>query len=261
MDPRWGCALVLATLLAPARAADWNTDDRITATRLGGVAFITAWGLAKWDYGDQTLHLQRERWFQQDTREGGADKAGHFYTSHVLTHALGGLYEHWGLERDRAAREAALTSLLITTYMEVGDGFSRYGISPEDQVMNLAGTWLGYQLYRDETWGKRLDVRMEYRFNGETGDPLTDYEHARHLLALKFDGFAALADTPLRFFELQAGYFARGYNDGNPNRRFSYLGLGLNFSHLAGRLGWNKAATVLHYYQPPDVTARAEREF
>lgn len=260
MSYRRGCALLLTLLLSAAKAAEWSTDDRITATRLGGAAFITAWGLAKWDYGDQTLHLQRERWFQKDTREGGADKAGHFYTSHVLTHALGGLYEHWGLARDRAAREAALTSLLITTYMEVGDGFSRYGIAPEDLVMNLAGTWLGYQLYRDETWGRRLDLRLEYRFNGKTGDVLTDYEHARYLVALKFDGFAALADTPLRFFEVQAGYYARGYGDASPDRRVGYLGLGLNFSHLAEQFGWRRTATVLHYYQPPDTTARLEQE-
>lgn len=254
-----GHALLLALLLSAANAAEWSADERITATRLGGAAFITAWGLAKWDYGDRHLHLQRERWFQQDTKEGGADKVGHFYTAHVLTHAFGGLYERWGLAPAQAAREGALTSLLITTYMEVGDGFSRYGIAPEDQIMNLAGTWLGYQLYRDERWGRLLDVRVEYQFN-KTNDILTDYEQARHLIALKLDGLPRLADTPLRFFELQAGYYTRGYSNADPDRRVSYVGLGLNLSHLARQLGWRRTATVLHYYQPPDTTARLEQE-
>lgn len=260
--PRQLLLLCLAALLPvaePSQAADREPETNIALSRWAGVGFITAWGLANWDYGEQSLHSINEGWFGASTREGGADKAGHLYTSYLMTRAFTGLYRHWGASETQAPRDALLSSLLLTGFMELGDGFSPYGVSHEDMVMNVAGSLIGYQLATREDWARRLDLRMEY-LPGHASDPLTDYSHARYLAVLKLDGFAALADTPLQWLELHAGYYARGYDSPlEQDRRFTYAGLGLNLSRLLRRQGWLRTATTLQYYQIPGTSLRANQ--
>lgn len=260
-------ALLLATLLlAPPftrgdeAGAARQHDDRIRMTRVVGASVIAAWGLISWDYGERSLHSADEGWFGADSPEGGADKVGHLYSSYVMTRAFAGLYEQWGDSRPSAAREAVITTLLLTGFMELGDGISPYGISHEDMIMNVAGSVIGHQLATREAWARRLDLRMEYAPN-RTDDPLTDYQHSRYLVALKLGGFSATEGSPFQWLELHAGYFTRGYHTREaPNRRFSYLGLGINLSALLDRAGWHRSARLLRYYQVPDTSVRAEHE-
>lgn len=241
---------------APA-AAGRRTVRR---SRVAGVGVVMAWGLLQWGYGKHGMHASSEGWFGRDTPEGGADKLGHLYTSYVLARGLAGLYQDRGLDAGRASREGALSSLLLTTAMELGDGFSAYGVSGEDMAMNLAGAWFGLQLARHEAWRQRLDLRVEYRFNGEARDVFTDYEHARFLAALKLGGFRPLRDTPLGWLELQVGYFTRGYDDPlAPDRRSGYVGLGLDLPRLLRRAGLARMAALLQFYQPPDSSLRREQ--
>lgn len=243
---------------APA-ASGLDAEQKVMLSRLAGVGTILGWGLLQWEYGEQPLNAISEGWFERDTQEGGADKLGHLYTGYVLSRGFGALYRHWGVDPDRAAAQAAVTSLLVTGTMELGDGFSPYGVSWEDMVMNTAGAWAGYALMRNEALRDKVDLRVEYRFNTDTGDPSTDYQHSRYLLALKLGGFEALRDTPLQWLELQGGYYARGYGDPlAPDERTAYVGLGLNLSRLAARGGLRRTATFLQFYQPPDTTARLE---
>jgi hypothetical protein len=228
-------------------------------SRALGAGAIVAWGFLQWDYGERPFHVESEGWFGPRTPEGGADKLGHFYTAQVLSRVTAALYRGWGLEPERAAREGALTSIVVTTVMEVGDGFSPYGVSGEDLVMNLAGALAGQALARRPDWRERVDIRVEYRFNADARDISTDYENARYLVALKPAGFAALAHGPLRWLELQAGYYARGYDDPvAPDRRTPYVGLGLNLPLIARSAGLDRFATFLQFYQPPGTTWRAE---
>lgn len=256
-------ALLISALAFPLAAEEAPTDainGRIALTRWAGIGVITAWGLANWDYGDNALHATPEGWFDQRTREGGADKTGHLYTSYLLTRSFDGLYRHWGAEAPAAARDAFISSLLLTGFIELGDGFSPYGVSWEDMAMNLAGGLIGYQLATHEHWQRRLDLRMEYIPSGDP-DPLTDYQHARYLVALKLNGFTALEHTPLQWLELHAGYYARDYDDPDArDRRISYIGLGINVSALLQRAGWRRTATVLQYYQVPGTSLRADHE-
>jgi hypothetical protein len=242
-------------------AEPFDAQQKVALSRLAGVGAILGWGLLQWEYGEQPLNANAEGWFQRDTPEGGADKLGHLYTGYVLGRAFGSLYRDWGIAPDRAATQAAVTSLLITGTMELGDGFSPYGISWEDMVMNTAGAWAGQALLRNETWRERLDLRVEYRFNADTSDPSTDYEHSRYLVALKLAGFAPLRDTPLQWLELHGGYYVRGYDDPlAPDERTTYVGLGVNFSRLLRQGGFDRTATVLQFYQPPETTWRLEDE-
>lgn len=253
-------AAVTLALAAATASGDESHDQRIRMTRVAGAGAIAAWGLLSWDYGERSLHSAREGWFGQDSPEGGADKAGHLYTSYVMTRAFAGLYERWGDDRPSAAREAVLTTLLLTGFMELGDGISPYGISHEDMIMNVAGSLAGYQLATHGDWARRLDLRMEYQPSGRS-DPFTDYEHARYLVALKLDGFARLEDSPLRWLELHGGYFTRGYDDRESrNRRYTYIGDGLNLSRLLDRAGWHRSARLLRYYQIPGISLQADHE-
>lgn len=238
----------------------FEAQQKVALSRLAGVGTILGWGLVQWDYGNQPFHAESEGWFQHDTTEGGADKLGHLYTGYVLSRIFGSFYRDWDLPPGRAAAQAAVTSLLITGTMELGDAFSPYGASWEDMVMNAVGAWAGYALMRNETWRERLDLRIEYRFNSDATDPSTDYEHARYLVALKLAGFRPLRETPLRWLELQGGYYARGYADAlAPDRRTSYIAVGLNFVELTRQRGLDRTASFLQFYQPYDSTLRLEK--
>lgn len=255
-----GLCLLAGVAGAETPPATPAAASRIALTRWAGLGAVLGWGLLQWDYGAQGAHLAHEGWFERDTPEGGADKLGHFYTGYVLSRAFAGLYARWTPPAD-AAREAALTALLLTSAIEAGDAFSPYGLSREDLVMNALGSGLGYALARHTHWRERLDVRVEYRVNGHTDDITTDYEHSRYLVALKPAGFAALRRTPLRWLELQVGYYARGYGaPAAPDRRVSYVALGLNLVALGRAAGLHRTATFLQFYQIPDSTLRAEHE-
>ena len=243
-----------------ASTGDDNHDRRILITRVVGAGAIAAWGLASWDYGERSFHAADEGWFERDSPEGGADKAGHLYTSYVMTRAFTGLYQNWGDDQRSAGREALFTSLLLTGIMELGDGLSPYGVSGEDMIMNVAGSLIGYQLATRENWARRLDLRMEYRPGGRS-DPFTDYEHARYLVAVKLDGLNLQERSPLRWLELHAGYYARGYDDPlQRDRRHTYVGLGVNLSRWLDRAGWAGSARLLRYYQIPGTSMRADHE-
>lgn len=59
----------------------------------------------------------------------------------------------------------------------------------------------------------------------------------KYLFALKLSSFDDLRRTPLRFVELHAGYFARGYRDidaqlGISRERHLYAGIGLNLNEI-----------------------------
>lgn len=238
---------------------DARAIGKVHRSRALGAAAIVAWGFLQWDYGDRPFHVESEGWFGPRTPEGGADKLGHFYTAQVLSRVTAALYRDWGLDPERASREGALTSIVVTTVMEVGDGFSPYGVSGEDMAMNLAGAFAGEVLARRPDWRERVDIRVEYRFNADARDISTDYQHARFLVALKPAGFPALARGPLRWLELQAGYYVRGYGDpAAPDRRTPYVGLGLNLPRLARATGLGRVATFLQFYQPPGTAWRVE---
>ena len=79
---------------------------------------------------------------------------------------------------------------------------------------------------------------MEYKPSGYKGfRPLSDYEGQKYVLALKLSGFKSLKQTPLRYFELQTGYYSRGFskearNEGQSRRQYGFVGIGVNLSQL-----------------------------
>ncbi len=246
---------IVATLSpCPASAREMDKGEKLFMVNAGGVLFITGWGIANWDYGQETPRTTREGWFGQDTNTGGADKLGHFYTTYVLSHAMTHMCATWGYSEAQAPLYGSLSAFGLMGFMEVGDSFSRYGFSHEDFIMNTAGASLGYLTKRYPKVSEKLDFRLEYTPSFDEPDLLTDYENMKFLTALKFDGFRGLQTGLWKYLELHVGYYTRGYDDdGSDPRRYLYGGLGINLSRIFCQHGYSKTATTLRYLQIPNT--------
>ena len=53
-------------------AQDWTKEQKTAAANLVGIAGVTAWGVANWDYFGNSPKTADEGWFNKDTAEGGA---------------------------------------------------------------------------------------------------------------------------------------------------------------------------------------------
>ncbi len=237
-----------------------QTQD-ILNVNLTGIGIVTLWGVANWDYFTNSPKSGPEGWFQNDTKTGGADKVGHMYSGYVTAHGLSYLYETWCFKKDDAALYGALSSLAILGYMEVGDSFSTYGFSKEDFIANSVGSLLGYYLYTNPDLANKIDLRWEYGFHPNETDFTTDYENSKYLLALKLNGFEYFRNTFLKHFELQAGYYTRGFDDPlDTKERNLFFGIGLNLTDLFRRHSYRKTATVLRYIQVPGTNVEFDKD-
>jgi hypothetical protein len=231
---------------------DLTKEQKVWAVNLGGMAFITAWGVAKWDYFDRSPHAQPEKWFGHETDEGGADKLGHLWSSFAYSDGLAHVFEGWGYEPDTAARYGALSAFAFMGFMELGDSFSSYGFSYEDMLMNTVGSAGSYLFYKYPELDEKIDLRWEYDMAFAQSDFFTDYQNSKYLVAVQLDGFDRIKDTPLGYLELQMGYYIRGFDNRDPDReRNLYMGVGLNVGKLLSKLGCGSFCSVFHYYQPP----------
>lgn len=254
-------APLLLTLALPAAAGSWGEqwdalpkERKLLYTNVGMAAFITLWGVTQWDYFQSSPKTSSEGWFGQNTSEGGADKLGHAYTSHLLANILASKYHKWGYETEQAGLYGALSAFGVQAFMEVGDSFSgKYGFSYEDFIANGVGALYGYYYWRYPALAEKVDFRIEYAPTFENGDVFTDYEHHKYLLAFKFSGVDRIKDTPLRFLELHGGYYVRGYDDriAANERRQLYVGIGLNLSELAESASLPRLSTFFKFYQTP----------
>jgi hypothetical protein len=229
------------------------------------VAGNTIQGFTAWDWGTTDFRFNPEGWFGKDTGSLGMDKLGHAYTTYLYTEFFTQRIAHRADDLTGAAITGAILAMGIQTYVEVFDGFSGdHGFSREDMVMNGIGA--GFSVLRSTVPGlaEKLDFRMEYLPSGNKGDfrPASDYSGQKFVLALKLGGFETFEATPLRFLELHAGYYARGFTDreearGEPLRREPYFGIGLNLQELLD-VGIRKDSTpgliakrTLEYVQVP----------
>jgi hypothetical protein len=222
----------------------------------GSMAAILIYGFAKWEYGESSFHFETERWFQRDTKYGGADKLGHFWSSYAMSHLYSYVYRKWGYTESEANLYGALSNLGFQTFMEVADGFSpSQGFSYEDMIMNIVGSGVGYIWGKYPSLAREIDFRMEYKpeFNSRDLGFSNNYERQRFLIALKADGFDFIKNPYLRYLEFHVGYYARGYKhyeEGGPDdhRRKIYVGLGFNVSRLVQKY---VKTTVFDYIQIP----------
>ncbi len=220
---------------------DWTED--LSANRwesAAAFAGVTALGLHSWNWGSsKTFKVNDEGWFGKETGSGGADKLGHAFSSYTMTNLLANRLEYKGRSPERAAINAALLTQAVMLYVEIFDGYSGdHGFSKEDMAMNALGSGLAYARAAVPGLRELIDFRLEYEASGYKGyRPLSDYSGQKYLFAFKLGGLNALKDSPMRFFELQAGYYARGFSklekvDGFGRTRNHFVGVGLNLSQL-----------------------------
>ena len=220
---------------------DWTED--LSANRwetAGAFAGVTALGLYSWDWGSsKTFKVNDEGWFGEETGSGGADKLGHAFSSYAMTNLLADRLESKGRSPERAARNAALTTQAVMLYVEIFDGYSGdHGFSKEDMVMNALGSGLAYARTAVPGLRELIDFRLEYEASGYKGfRPLSDYSGQKYVLALKLSGIRGLNQSFLRHFELQTGYYTRGFSkeekaDGLTRQRHQFVGIGLNLNQL-----------------------------
>jgi hypothetical protein len=240
--------------------AGWPREKKaiaLNAATLGTLAII---GVAKWDYGSTAFHFEDEGWFDHDTPDGGADKFGHAFLGYTLTGAFSHIYREWGFSDDQAFAHGAANSLMITTMIEIGDGFSKsQGFCWEDEVADVAGIGIAYLRYRVPGVREMVDFRVEWlpspSFH-KKWDPFTDYSGQRNVFALKPAGFLKTEAPFWKAVEFQMGYYTRGYKEidrpyFNGEKRYAYVAIGLNMTYLVETLTGHTTYGIFEYYQTP----------
>ncbi len=238
-------------------------EEKMLYTNLGIATFIGVYGLIDWDYGSGGgLHTAHEGWFEEDSKYGGADKLGHMWATYVLSDALTALYTSYGYDSSKANTYAALSAWGVQAFMELGDATSEtQGFSYEDMVMNTLGALTSVLMEHFPELDRKVDFRLEYVFNVDINGIFDDYSNQYYSLALKLDGFDLLEDTFLKYIELHAGYYSRGYDTTEVDKkRAVYGGISINLSHLFYQWGWNKTGKTLEYLQVPYSVLKVDDE-
>jgi uncharacterized protein YfiM (DUF2279 family) len=241
--------------------SNMSKEKKALTLNLALSAGLITYGAVFWDYSlSKSPHMQSEGWFGSDTKNGGADKVGHFYTSYALGDMFSYVYDKWGFSRRRAGILAFFSSFTFTALMEIGDSFSDYGLSYEDVIANITGAAASYILHANPELSEKIDLRVEYRPSGNS-DIVTDYDHMKFLVAVKAEGFKSIDNNLLKYLELHFGYYARGFEEDESIRyRNIYMGVGLNLSRLF-RTKSRILSKVFTYYQMPYTYLPVEKTF
>jgi len=266
--------VLLAICLAqPASAQNWLTAKPSKFKDYKGIVAldlsiatlgITAWGIAQWGWFTQTPVFKREGWFGADTSSGGADKTGHLYMSYVLSELFLLDFRRHGVKNPE--RKAAFSAMAAMTLVELGDATSdKFGASGEDLLADAIGVAASWWLATNPVWDNRIDIRMEYwpsnGFNLKN-DAVSDYSGMKHLVALRAEGFDMFRHTPLKWLELQAGYYTRGFRTFDEQEvptRHTYIGLGISLPVLLGKN--SIAGKAFSYVQLPGLNVEADHQF
>ena len=218
------------------------------------------------------FHFKSEGWFGKNTTNLGADKMLHAFDTYLIAEIL-----HMRLHKNTHASEgdAVTAAVMASTLMalnEISDGIEPdSGYSLEDVAMNTAGAL--FSVLRNTVPGMREKVSFKieivpnddiYSYRGKK-----HYEQQRYMLSLKGRGFDALDNTPLRFLDLQLGYYASDFLNedraaGIEPKQHVFLGVGLNLGAiLFGRkktTSFSKGTDlVLDYLQLPYTSVRVDQ--
>tara|TARA_R110000751_G_scaffold299347_1_gene409951 strand:+ start:6591 stop:7484 length:894 start_codon:yes stop_codon:yes gene_type:complete len=235
----------------------------------GGITYL---GAKEWEWGSSSFKFNEEGWFDMNAGSGGADKLGHLYSSYLMTEFLTHRMSQKGYSVDSSAKYSAYLSWGLMLYVEIFDGYSAdHGFSYEDLIANTTGIGVSYLKTKyPDVLGDTLDLRIEYSpSKGMKGfHPITDYSGMKYLAVAKLSGIDIFKNTPLKYLELQAGYYSRGFKkDDRPYTDFktteAFIGISLNLSELIfkpyrknlGKVG-QYADTITQYIQVPGISMR-----
>jgi hypothetical protein len=249
---------------------EWSPEKKAMALNVATLGTLAVIGVAKWDYGSTAFHFEDEGWFDHGTPDGGSDKLGHAFLGYTLTGAFSYAYREWGFSDDEAFVRGAVNSAMITTMIEIGDGFSKsQGFCWEDEVADMAGIGIGYLRYRVPGVREKVDFRIEWlpspSFH-EKWDPFTDYSGQKNVVALKPSGFFHTEEPFWNAIEFQIGYYTRGYEGRDRDyfhseKRYGYVAIGLNMTYLVEKLSGHTTWGAFEYYQVPYTYLPATQHF
>ncbi len=232
---------------------------------LGAFTFAGANKLRKDHEG---FHLKDEHWFSKQSDYLGVDKLAHGFNTYLIAEVLHERIHRRTNASDGDALTAAALAVGLMTFNELSDGIEPdSGFSFQDVTMNLAGA--GFSVLRNTVPGLR--EKLSYKLEVEPNSQIYTFGGEKHFLqerfmfSIKGAGFKELKQTPLRYVDLQLGYYGSNFLKadrlaGIEPERHLFIGLGLNVGELffggaksrAGRAAYR----ALDYIQPPYTSLR-----
>ncbi|MFO7988045.1 MAG: DUF2279 domain-containing protein [Thermodesulfobacteriota bacterium] len=147
--------LIICLLLFPITASGFNWSDtpkekKLLYVNAAGLAVITGWGIVNWDYFSTAPSAKNEGWFAGHTKEGGADKLGHFYASYALSHFLGHTFETWGYSQKQGLKLDGFDQVThpLLKYLELHLGYYARGFSSKGTPKRTLYAGIGINLSR-----------------------------------------------------------------------------------------------------------------
>jgi hypothetical protein len=195
----------------------------------------------------RSFHFTSEGFFGRNTYAGGADKAAHFVDSSLASKELGKLFHVLGWSETQSRWLGFGLSTLSGLVIEIGDGVTDYGFSPEDMLMNVLGAGSALLI---STLGVEDLVGFRYGFllpkRTDTCCPVQglghDYSNEIYTADLSLAGLSRRLNLnigPFRYLLLSLTYGSKGYPRGFPADRQRMVGLeiGLNFRQILDDIG------------------------
>lgn len=197
--------IALADAELPA-AAEARQPNRLLGSIIpfASVGLVAANSLLGYD--GQAFHVTNERWFQSDTRDGGADKASHFADYYIVAKEVAFVYEKLGYSENAARWWGFGVAVSTGLANEVSDGFTRHGFSWQDLGMDAAGAGTAVLVSMTRTQDL-LGVRTSHL-------PGPTYTHDVYSADLKLVGLERRLGVklgPLRWLNFSVTYGTKGY--------------------------------------------------
>ncbi len=271
-----------STVRLPVNLYDTHSFDESTWPYIrGGVyafgpGFVTVWGIIEWGWFDRpSFDYKPSHVWGAHALNGASDKFGHLYATYAVKRMSTFFFRSTGSSPVRANIEGGIYASAVQLILETGDGFSSaQGFDIYDVVFNSIGVGIGMLLDGFPVLDRMFALQWEYvptkkyrkavARRDSSADFFTDYSGQKYLLVTKLGGIPYLSLTPLRYVNIDLGYYARGYYDKNfdPSTRNLYIGISLNYAIALGDLlptGWTSSTlqTAFNHYHPPfDIEAK-----
>lgn len=218
------------------------------------------------------FHFKDEGFFGKNTDNIGVDKLTHAFDTYLLAEFFHNrIHNRTGASHGDAITAAIIASGLMA-FNEISDAIEPdSGYSLQDVTMNIAGATLSVLRNTIPGMKEKFAFKVEIVPNDKVysiaGKP--HYAQQRYMFSLKGAGFEKLRNTPLRFLDLQVGYFASDFLNedraaGKEPKRHIFVGVGLNlgellFANSRSRIG-RMAYSVLDYVQIPYTSVRYDSQ-
>lgn len=218
------------------------------------------------------FHFKDEGWFGKNTQSLGMDKLTHAFNTYLIAELL-----HYRIHRNTNGSEGdAVTAAVLASGLmavnEISDAIEPdSGYSMQDIIMNVTGA--AFSALRNTTPGlkEKLAFKLEIVPNDQIYSHVgkKHYAQQRFMMSIKGAGFKEVRETPLRYLDLQVGYYASDFlnsdrEQGIIPKRHVFFGVGLNvgellFSNSSSRFG-RAARSALDYIQLPYTSVRRDTQ-